>query len=127
MIKADADNLFCLFDRVRDAVDASLEIISRLDAANIVLPVEKHLYVAFGIGHGVILNLANEDIFGDEVNLASKLGEDIAEKGEILLTSAAKAELARQAQENGSEIPTRQGVISISGISLTYYYVEGQK
>src|SRR5262245_51692560 len=125
--KADADNLFCLFDQVRDAVYASREIINRLEVVNMVLPVEKQLYVAFGIGFGSILNLANEDIFGDEMNLACKLGEDIAGKGEILLTSAAKAELAQSAQSDGSEIATREEVISISGISLVYYYVEGSK
>ena len=121
--KADADNLFCLFDQVRDAVYASREIINRLEVVNMVLPVEKQLYVAFGIGFGSILNLANEDIFGDEMNLACKLGEDIAGKGEILLTSAAKAELAQSAQSDGSEIATREEVISISGISLVFFCV----
>ncbi|HZS06180.1 MAG TPA: adenylate/guanylate cyclase domain-containing protein [Blastocatellia bacterium] len=121
VIKTDADNLFCLFDTVADAVRASQEIISRLNTVNMILPKDRHLYVAFGIGYGKILNIGNEDIFGDEVNLASKLGEDIASKGEVLLTSAAKAELGE------SNIVTREGTISISGISLTYYYVEGHE
>jgi class 3 adenylate cyclase len=120
VVKADADNLFCLFDKVADAVGASEEIINRLDAVNSILPLESHLYVAFGIGYGNILNIGNEDIFGDEVNLACKLGEDIANKGEILLTSAASAELA------GSRIKTREKAISISGISFTYHFVEGK-
>lgn len=119
VIKTDADNLFCLFDKVTDAVMASREIIARLKTVNMVLPVNRHLYVAFGIGYGKILNIANEDIFGDEVNLACKLGEDIASQGEVLLTSAAKAELGE------SKIAAREGAISISGISLTYYSVEG--
>jgi len=33
--------------------------------------------------------LASDDFFGDEVNLASKLGEDIAQSGEVLLTPEA--------------------------------------
>ncbi|HKX31795.1 MAG TPA: adenylate/guanylate cyclase domain-containing protein [Blastocatellia bacterium] len=119
VIKADADNLFCLFDTVEDAIVASREILARLNAVNLVLPIDRQLYVAFGIGHGRLLNIANQDIFGDEVNLACKLGEDIAAKGEILLTTAAKADL------NGSSIITREGAVSISGISLSYYYVEG--
>ncbi|MCI0659994.1 MAG: hypothetical protein L0220_02865 [Acidobacteria bacterium] len=118
MIKTDADNLFCLFDTVADAVKASREIITRLNAVNVVLPVDRQLYVAFGIGYGKILNISDEDLFGDEVNLASKLGEDIAEKGEVLLTSAARAEL------DGSGIATREGAISISGIHLRYFYIE---
>jgi adenylate cyclase len=118
VIKGEADNLFCLFDTVADAVKASQEIITRLNAVNMILPSDRQLYVAFGIGFGNILNIGNEDIFGDEMNLACKLGEDIAEKGQILLTSAARAEL------NGSSIATREGSISISGMALNYYYVE---
>jgi adenylate cyclase len=118
VIKTDADNLFCLFDKVADAVKASQEIITRLNAVNVVLPADRQLYVAFGIGYGKILNIGNEDIFGDEMNLACKLGEDIAERGEILLTPAAMAEL------NGSGITMREGAVSISGIHLNYYYVE---
>jgi len=118
VIKTDADNLFCLFDTVADAVKASQEIITRLNAVNMVLPADRQLYVAFGIGYGKILNVGDEDIFGDEMNLACKLGEDIAERGEILLTPAAMAEL------NGSGINMREGQISISGIHLNYYYVE---
>ena len=118
VIKTDADNLFCLFDAVADAVKSSREIITRLNAVNTVLPADRQLYVAFGIGYGKILNIGDEDIFGDEMNLACKLGEDIAERGEILLTSAANAEL------NGSDIAMRGGAISISGIHLNYYYVE---
>ena len=118
VIKGEADNLFCLFDTVADAVKASQEIITRLNAVNMILPSDRQLYVAFGIGYGNILNIGNEDIFGDEMNLACKLGEDIAEKGEILLTAAARAEL------NGSNIAAREGSISISGIALNYYYVE---
>jgi adenylate cyclase len=117
VIKADADNLFCLFDTVRDAIRASQDIIEHLDAANKVLPVEQHLYAAIGIGYGKILNIADQDLFGDEVNLASKLGEDIAGMREILLTSAARAEIADEA------IQTPERTISVSGISLTYYSV----
>jgi class 3 adenylate cyclase len=119
VIKTDADNLFNQFENVGEAVEASREIINRLKTVNMVLPKDRHLYVAFGIGFGKILNIANEDLFGDEVNLASKLGEDIAGKGEILLTSAANAELGE------SQIVSREETISISGLSLTYYLIEG--
>jgi adenylate cyclase len=76
------------------------------------------IYSTKPIGYGRILNIGDEDIFGDEVNLASKLGEDIASKGEILLSSAARAELGE------AGIGTSEGSISISGISLRYYSVE---
>ena len=118
VIKADADNLFCAFDTVDQAVGAGREIQEQLSTANLALPVEKHLYASIGIGYGNILMLGDEDLYGDEVNLACKLGEDIGNAGDILLTSAARAELT------DSSIVTREATISISGLMLTLYRVE---
>jgi class 3 adenylate cyclase len=115
LIKADADNLFCLFDTVEDAIEAAREITRRLDTANQALPGEHQLYVAFGIGYGSILNIADQDLFGDEVNLACKLGEDLARKRDVLLTAAARASLSAFDEQVMEE------VVSISGITLTYY------
>lgn len=120
LVKAEADNLFCLFDTVTDAVSASLEIIRRLEAANIVLPEEQDLYVSIGIGYGQILNVEDEDLFGCEVNLASKLGEDIGRMGEILLTEAAHAALQEP------DLETRQENVSVSGLSLSYFIVQSK-
>jgi class 3 adenylate cyclase len=119
VIKADADNLFCVFDTVDSAVGAGREIQQRLNAANLLRPADRHLYAAIGIGYGKILILDDEELFGDEVNLACKLGEDIGDKGAILLTAAARAGLA------DSSIVTREMTISISGLMLTFYALEG--
>jgi adenylate cyclase len=115
LLKDEADNLFCLFDAVAHAVDASRDIGSRLSAANLMLPEDRRLYASIGIGFGRILNIADEDLFGDEVNLASKLGEDIAAGGEVLLTPAAYAQV-----EDGAA-RFQEDAVSISGLSLPYY------
>lgn len=115
VVRAHDDNLTCIFDSVEDAVSASLKIARRLESANVILPADKELYVSIGIGHGRILNVENERIYGNEVNLASKLGEDIAELGDILLTESAGAQL------NDPSMPLEQHTVSISGIELTYY------
>ena len=39
-----------------------------------------------GLGYGDILKIGDADVFGAEVNAASKLGEDIAKESEILCT-----------------------------------------
>lgn len=114
LIKAEHDNLTCLFDTVEDSLAASKEITERLASANVILPSDRELYVSVGIGHGEILNVANEDIYGDEVNLASKLGEDIAEQGDILMTTRAFEQL-----KDGSGF-TKE-TISISGIRAEFY------
>jgi class 3 adenylate cyclase len=114
VIKAEADNLYCLFDQVADAVAAAREIISRLATVNVLMPADRRLYASIGIGFGDILVLADEDLFGDEVNLASKLGEDVAQGGMVLLTEAARAEL-------DPAIPSTSERVSVSGLALVYH------
>ena len=117
VIKKEADNLFCLFDQVDDAVKASLEITTRLKTANVVLPKDMELYVSIGIGYGAILNIENEDVWGNEVNLASKLGEDIAELGEVLLTSEGRAQLT------ATDLTLTERTMSISGLDLVFFEI----
>ena len=115
VVKAEADNLFCLFPDVQNAVAAARELIERLDSANVVLPEDRRLYASIGIGYGTVLNVDEEDIFGDEVNLASKLGEDVAERGMVVLTEAARG----RAKDAGIE--TREELISVSGLTFSYH------
>lgn len=115
LVRAEHDNLTCLFDRVDDAITASREITGRLESANVILPSDKELYASIGIGHGAILNVANEAVYGNEVNLASKLGEDIAVLGDVLLTSEAHD----QVRDAGLDFEER--TVSVSGLELNYY------
>ncbi|HEX2241506.1 MAG TPA: adenylate/guanylate cyclase domain-containing protein [Actinomycetota bacterium] len=115
VVRAEHDNLTCLFDRVSEAVAASRDITERLQSANVILPSDKELYASVGIGHGPILNIENEAIFGNEVNLASKLGEDIGNLGDVLLTEAAYQQL----DDPGDRFEKR--VVSVSGLELAYY------
>jgi class 3 adenylate cyclase len=122
LVKEEADNLFCLFDAVMDAIEASREITERLAVVNLLLPERKRLYVSIGIGFGGILNVENMELFGDELNVASKLGEDVAGMGQILLTQAAAR--AAQAQTGGDALNLVEHTISISGLSLQYFELE---
>jgi class 3 adenylate cyclase len=115
VIKAEADNLFCLLETVEAAVEAARALIDKLDSDNRLCGDDRQIYVSIGIGWGQILNIDEEDLFGDEVNLASKLGEDLAERSEVLLTAAA------QAQAAAAGIETREAGASISGLPLVYY------
>ena len=115
VVKAEADNLFCLFPGAPEAVAAAREIVRLLGSVNLLLPEDRRLHASIGIGYGRILNIDEDDLYGDEVNLASKLGEDIAGRGAILLTEAAKA------QTDAAGIPTRAETVSVSGLTLTYH------
>jgi len=81
VFKCVADNVFAVFDSPLDALRAADEARSRL---------ADETRVCIGIGHGpLMLFPGEEDYFGMEINLASKLGEDLAGPGEVLLTEAA--------------------------------------
>jgi adenylate cyclase len=114
LIKTEADNLFCLFGSVEAALSASLDMIERLETVNLLLPEDRHLYASIGIGYGLILNIEERDLFGDEVNLACKLSEDIATKNAILFTERAHEQLAPR-----TDTVVRD--VSISGMALTYF------
>jgi adenylate cyclase len=93
VIKQEADNLFAVFDTPGHALEASLDIFRAFNAINSVVPTERDIFGSIGIGYGETLIVDGKDMFGSEMNLACKLGEDLAEKNEILLTPAAFAAL----------------------------------
>lgn len=89
VVKQEADNLLAMFGNPVDALEAALDIFRAFEAVNTVLPDSRDIYGAIGIGYGETLVIGDEDLFGNEMNLACKLGEDVAVKGQILLTPAA--------------------------------------
>lgn len=96
VLKTEADNVFARFKDVPAALDAATAILSALAAANAVLPADWDVEVSVGIGHGPLLVIGAHDVWGSEMNLASKLGEDVAKAGEILLTEGAHARRGRK-------------------------------
>ena len=114
-VKAEADNLFCLFDSVADALATARDIQARCLAANLERPAERALHAAIGIGFGDTLYVGEEDLHGDEMNIACKLGEDVAARGEILFTPAAHAALPAGA------VRATPLTVSISGLKLDYF------
>jgi adenylate cyclase len=93
VVKAEADNLFAVFDDVPEALAAARAIHERLSAANAFLPDDWDLHAGIGIGYGPVLLVGAGDLFGSEMNVASKLGEDVAERGDVLLSSSARERL----------------------------------
>src|SRR6185312_15874003 len=93
VIKQEADNLFAVFETPADALEAALDIFRGFETINGIVPDDRDIFGSIGIGCGPTLVIDDEDLFGCEVNLASKLGEDIAGASEILLTHDAHAAL----------------------------------
>ena len=118
LVKVDADNLVFLFDCVLDAVGAARAMQAGCTEANLLRPADRSLHASIGIGFGDTLYIGEEDIHGDEMNLACKLGEDIAGPGEILLTQAAFQSIPRGLV--GAELAR----VSISGLNLSHFKLE---
>lgn len=89
LVKVEGDSLLIRYD-INVACRGVAELESALQKLNRGRPDNEQLHFSYGIGYGDVLDL-DEDMFGLEVNLASKLGEDLAEPGEALLTPAAAA------------------------------------
>jgi len=92
VLKVEADSLLLLYEDATQACAGVEAIDAFLETFNRARPPDEQARFSYGIGYGDLLDL-DEDIFGLEVNLASKIGEDLARPGEILLTPDAAASL----------------------------------
>ena len=72
---------------------------------------EEKVLLCVGIGYGKMLRIGDTEVFGHEVNAASKLGEDIARSGEIIATQAVVAQAGdiHLAWEKLQQAPTGMG------------------
>lgn len=118
MIKYEADNCFAIFPDPLAAVKAALAMQHAFEASNLMTSDDLDIYIACGIDYGKILVIQGEDCFGDAVNRASKLGEDVAAAGEILITKEAMDMVPPEAG-----VEAREMTISISGINVTAYSI----
>ncbi len=117
-VKREADNLIYSFHHVRDAVAAAREIVAATTALDATLGEDERVYPCIGIGFGRVIELS-DDVFGDEVNIAFKLGEDVARQREILLSEGALAQLHRE----GAELATDERRDDLGGVPVRYHAV----
>lgn len=115
ILRAEADNIFALFDAADDAVAAAAAIMRTMRAVNEALAEADELYVAIGVGFGPVLLVGDGDVYGDEMNLTCKLGEDLAQREEVLLTAQARAALTVPLWLLAEE------QYSIAGVEITAY------
>ena len=88
IVKVEADSLLLDFPGADDACRGVVALEALLRRLNTGRPANEKLQFGYGIGFGEVLDI-ERDMFGLEVNLASKIGEDMARPGEALVTPAA--------------------------------------
>ena len=119
MIKYEADNCFAVFPDPLSAVNAAIAMQHAFSAANLLTSEDLDIHISCGIDFGKILIIGHEDCFGDPVNRASKIGEDLAAAGEILITTEAMQMIPAEAGIKAHEMS-----VSISGITIPAYMIE---
>ena len=90
LVRCFADNIVALFENPNHALDAALEVHNRVEAfCGSALASDHPTRCCIGIGYGDVFAIGPNLAQGDEMNRASKLGEDIARADETLLTERA--------------------------------------
>jgi len=88
LVRAFADDLVGLFDDPAKALDAAFEIHRRVSTFNhSAYASDRPAQACIGIGFGDVYAIWPNLAMGDEMNRASKLGEDTARGNETLVTS----------------------------------------
>lgn len=113
----EADNAFAVFDDASDAVAAALDIQKAVYRAKLMLSSEERFRVSLGVGYGRLLHSETlEGYFGEEMNAASRLGEDIASGDEVLITRAAHEACHPEVVRGFKPLS-----IDVAGVKLDYF------
>jgi class 3 adenylate cyclase len=109
LIKVEADSFLLVFPGAEGAARCAVEMQHACQRFNAHRAPEAQVLLCVGIGYGRVLRVGDRDVFGAEVNAASKLGEDIATANEVLVTEGlreAAGELSGMAySELAAEVP----------------------
>lgn len=117
VVKYEADNLFATFAEPGQAVKCAAAIVDRFETSNDFTDDDRDIHVSIGLSWGKILHVPDHDFFGNAVNIASKLGEDLADAEEILIDD----ELYRHLPADMGGIRFEPLEFSVSGLSLSVW------
>lgn len=118
LLKCEADNCYAFFADASDAIRTSFEINKALFEENRVRELDEQIYLSVGIDYGDLLLVGSSDYYGDPVNTSSKLGEDLAIKGETLVTERALSHSTYCVNENVERMVARISDIEISYVRI---------
>ncbi len=110
--QCEADNVFATFASPQAAVAAARAMQRACTQDSVPREPDERIRLGIGIGWGDMLDLDGHGLFGHEVNMASRLGEDLATSGEILVTDAVQQEL---------KLSGERCSVVVSGMSVTYW------
>lgn len=120
LIKFEADNCFAILPNPLSAARAAISIQHAFHASNLLTADDLDIHVSIGIDYGKILIVNNEDMFGDAVNRACKMGEDIGDADDILITKEAMDLIPKDAEVEGKTIQVNIGGMNTDAFQIVY-------
>ncbi|HAP43089.1 MAG: adenylate cyclase [Spirochaetes bacterium GWD1_61_31] len=90
LLKMEGDSMMVIFRTAPRALECAIAMQRVLASYNVDKAAEDRVLLCVGLGFGRMLRIGDVDVFGTEVNAASKLGEDTAAAGQILVTGAVR-------------------------------------
>ncbi len=119
VVKFEADNCFAAFDEVENALQAACDLNMAFSHINLDTDEAFDIRVSIGIDYGDVLMIGGPDYFGDTVNCASKLGEDVAGPGEILVTQRAFDQVSDKSRYTGKKLRPLLAGVRIDALLFT--------
>src|SRR5688500_6326260 len=96
LVKTEADDLFVVHDSAKGLFAGAKGLLAAAAKHNAALGAGgDQIHICIGLAFGPVLFLGGE-LWGDAVNVASKLGEDTAAGGEILISEEFHAALLKE-------------------------------
>jgi class 3 adenylate cyclase len=120
VVKFEADNCFAMFDQPLDAVHAAIAINHAFEEINRGTDDRFDIRISSGIDYGKVLLIGGPDYFGATVNCASKMGEDTASPGEILISKAAFDQIPAEAAIQGDPLHLTLSGVEVEALSIRY-------
>jgi class 3 adenylate cyclase len=87
-VKYVADDIVAVFDGPDAALTAGLEMVDPAFGEDPAHPFSD-FELSIGIGFGPVFHVPGADLWGDQMNRAFKLGEEVANGGEVMVTDEA--------------------------------------
>ncbi len=104
LLKAEGDSYLVIFRNIEKGIQASIQMEKVLAKYNKNRTKEEQVLLCVGLGYGKVLKIGDNDVYGAEVNAASKLGEDTAGAYEILVTESVKNNCDKKSKYKFEEI-----------------------
>lgn len=116
LIKSEADSFLLLFRRPERTLDCAIAMQRACQQVSRRRKPEEQILLCVGIGYGDVLRIGDSDVWGREVNAASKLGEDTAKTDEILISND-----AREALTDYPDVTFRAREEAATGTKRSFY------